>query len=295
MAEEQRRGSGEGDHRTNLISDAERGSPSDEGGAPAPHVPLWLALCVGALPTPVVWFGMWGAENAWVTIGLLEAWWVVSPLVILRAWPTSWRMVRRAAARALEHPARQALMGAALLLVCVGVVTPVLPRAVETVPALRGVGSTAALLGLSDAVAVDAFAAWFSVANPVLEEFFWRLFLYQLLGGDGTGRFWGAARGAPDDETPRRCRRLASSVEPIPTLVTSAVYALYHASVVARFAGPLSVLAAEAFLLCYGVALQLVTANLGVLVSVGAHAGGDIVIALCLTESLWEWMPWFVR
>ena len=145
----------------------------------------------------------------------------------------------------------------------------------------------AAALGLDPAhpAAVGFFIIWLSLVNPVLEEAFWRIFLYEMLS-------WGRCNAAGDDvDEPDGATRWWASRPTVALVATSALYASYHVSVLASVLSAPFACIGEALLFGYGVFLQLLTRRFGVVAAILAHAGGDAVVGFVLGDLVWDFLP----
>lgn len=103
------------------------------------------------------------------------------------------------------------------------------------------------------------FALYFTVVNPLLEEVFWRTFLYRELGGE---RRWAKALLAHN-------------------------YALYHLFVTSSLMPHwFSVFCAYPFLVGFGLALDRIARDerFGVVTAIGVHAGMDLAAAFWIMD-----------
>lgn len=233
--------------------------------------PLALVLTIGALPVPTVLVGLVALKSIWLTLAGMYYVWVVSPTVVCYAYAgtrmrslAAYRRVARGARRqlAIAVPACAAVVGVGVLAYhFLGRVLGVDPRAIA-----RGLEP----YGLVEAaVAADvSVIAWLVVLNPVMEEFFWRLFLFAQLRGDddeGGARWWGPACGV------------------------AALYAAYHVPVIAAVGLPPPLVAlGGACLVGFGLAMQLVVERHGLVVAIGVHAAADITACVVLADVVWR-------
>ncbi len=253
---------------------------TDEQDAGALSVPLPLLLLIGLLSTPTVLVSFVGLRSVWLTYGGLYYVWIVAPTAVLYLWRRSRQRVYVAWVRSLRRPSHQVALAvpAFVLIVAVNVALyHFLGRPIGVVPSqlrarLEPYGLTV------DAPVFDAVAlSWLVLLNPLMEEFFWRLFLFRLLlphdidgdehasrcGGGGCARWWGTA------------------------LAAAAMYASYHVPVALAllpwYFGP----AAFVFLVVGGLALQLVVERFGMVVASAVHAAMDLVGAIIFVDCVW--------
>ena len=112
--------------------------------------------------------------------------------------------------------------------------------------------------------------AWLSFLNPFMEECFWRLFVFESLRhaettSATTARWW------------------------VPALATNALYAAYHVPVVMVFLPAPLVACVYAFLVAFGLQLQLIVRHVGLVLAVSVHFAGDMAVSIIVTDLLWRW------
>jgi membrane protease YdiL (CAAX protease family) len=153
--------------------------PLNTRSQPAPAPPV-VAVLLGALPTFIVLVGLLVFGSIWAAVFGVETSWVLAPAVVCWVWPAS----RKGAAddwhAATQRLRLQALVGVAFWMVSAASAVLgfwLLGRHTGIIPMVR---SRAAEFGLSEghSGAVWFFIFWFSLVNPVLEEFFWRIFIF---------------------------------------------------------------------------------------------------------------------
>ena len=249
--------------------------------------PLALILIIGALPTPVVFGGMIGASSVFLALFGVEASWIFPPLAVLWAWPAARARVQRGWARACRKRGRQLALGLALWVTTVGGAVLLFYVFGRRTGEIEPAPERAAALGLDPAhpASVGFFIIWLSLVNPVLEEAFWRIFLYEMLS-------WGRCNAAGDDvDEPDGATRWWASRPTVALVATSALYATYHVSVLASVLSAPFACLGEALLFGYGVFLQLLTRRFGVVAAILAHAGGDAVVGFVLGDLVWDFLP----
>ena len=156
--------------------------------ATTPHTmrvpPVPFVLLLGALSTPMVIAWLLGVHSVWFTLGSLVFVWVVCPVLVFVRWPHARKLVLDEFARTCHAPTRQLIAAllvgscaaaSALLVWHFGAESLGLPP-----PSTR---ARLSMYGLSASEpGADIFLiAWLTLVNPFMEEFFWRLFLTQLL------------------------------------------------------------------------------------------------------------------
>ena len=292
--------------------------------------PFELVIFLGALVTPTVVVGFLMLRSVWLTYASLYYLWVVAPSAVCFTWSGARERVRAG----LRH-GRRNFRGQLCLVLPLGVLvvgTSLLGYHLLAEPVLgldMGVlRSTLAQYGLTPSnPAGDLGAlAWLTLLNPLMEEGFWRLFLFQMLlprrrsppaprasvdggiacgavggssGGeegaivDGVG---GVGGGGSSDECGGQAADnyaesglFARCAWWRPCLLTSCLYASYHVPVVWSFL-PLPLCAAIFVgLVCLGVALQLIVERVGLVLAVGFHLAYDLCASLIIADVLFGW------
>ena len=147
--------------------------------------PLPLVLFLGVLVTPTVVVGFLKLQSVWLTYASLYYLWVVAPCAVCFFWSRArhicfarWRRAMRSARLQLllAVPVVAAVVGSSLLGAHL-LAVPVLGLDVAAIRArLAGYGLTPT----NPAGDLGALA-WLTALNPLMEEGFWRLFLFQML------------------------------------------------------------------------------------------------------------------
>lgn len=306
-------------------SSDEGAAPPERGGAArAALPPPAVVLTVGALPTLVVLVAMVAIGSVWAAVFGVEASWLVTPVLVCLRWPASKRLALAGWRAASQRPLLQVLVGVGLWVGSAGSAVLLFWLVGRHTGVIPGVRSRAAEYGLSEThpAAVYFFIGWFSLVNPVLEEMFWRIFLFEHMQPAVAP---GAAEGASGAAVAGACECAASTLsggafgfhsgggvsESTPfarggraaggwpsgwgwrsaSIATSALFAAYHFSVLLVFLPVQWAVLGEIFVFGYGLFLQLLTRRLGVLAAILAHGGGDAVIAFVLADCIWDFMP----
>ena len=238
---------------------------------PAESAPRSLIVFLGALVTPTVVLGFTILHSVWLTFLSLYYLWVVAPSVVCLSWPGSRQRMAHALQRGLRRWRLQALL--ALLAIPVLIGTTLLtfhlfapPLGLSPKRLQPGLG----IFGLTPAHWASDVGAltWLTFLNPLMEEAFWRLFIFNSL--------W--------IETPSAWARWWA-----PALATSVLYASYHVPVILNFLPVVLVMVGFVFLVAFGVMLQLVVERYGLILAVGVHLAGDAAVSLIVTDMLWKW------
>ncbi|KAL1521245.1 hypothetical protein AB1Y20_020916 [Prymnesium parvum] len=252
------------------------------GLPPAPRAalpPLPLTLLHACLSTLVVCLSFASARALWPTLAALVVVWLALPALICAAYPLAASLLReelrRVCGRAwlqLRLAAPLAAAAAAFSLAAWHVAKR--PLGLPPVSTRERLAS----FGLSDSAPwADVFLiVWLTLVNPLMEEFFWRVYLMQLfLARWRDSRFCRHPHGGT----------IAAG------LAASAFYAAYHVPVVASVAPlPLALLAGVG-LVAIGGAFQLLTQRGYLIVSIGLHMSADLVVGMVLADIVWADFP----
>ena len=144
---------------------------------------------------------------------------------------------------------------------------------------------------------------WLSFVNPVMEEFFWRLFLFELL--------FFPRKGLVEPLVPRQAPRTGRPWWQ-PCILISMLYASYHVPVVWGFlpTGLVAVawvslvglgiflqvrsptfldLRSPSLIVPLGICLQLVVERIGLVLATAIHCAIDVVASVIFAGILWDW------
>ena len=301
-------------------------------GRQLPPVPLIIFL--GAVVTLSVQVGFNLLRSIWLTYVSLYYLWVVGPASVCYEWPGARELVLaqfRVGSRNFRLQLSLALPS------FVGILgTSMIGYHFLHLPALFGIDldemrQTMATYGLTpDSPGGDiGVLAWLTLLNPLMEEGFWRVFVFRMLlrpraeaepalhgggfGGDaviGDEEGGGRGRDTPGvNATPMAATAVAarpqsreegdgSSCAPCAwvlsewwaaCIVTSGLYAAYHVPVVWNFLPGWLISLAYLGLVGLGVALQLVNERIGLIFAVGVHCAIDAVASLIIADILFQW------
>lgn len=240
---------------------------SDDLLTPTDAAPPLLVLLIGLAVTPTVLFGFGMLRSMWITYLSLYYLWIVAPSLVCFCYSGSRKLVQSGLRRAMRRQRFQLGLAIGVVPLAVGllllgyhVLAPPLGIDEDRLkPSLGMFGLTPSQV-FSDLGAL----AWLTFLNPFMEEFFWRVFVFEHLRM-ATRRWW------------------------LPCLITSFVYAMYHVPVVCNFL-PLPLVALGFIgLVSLGVVLQVVVEHVGIIFSVGIHLAFDAVASLIVTDILWRW------
>ena len=242
--------------------------------------PVWLVVLLGCLVTPTVVLSFLVLHSVWLTYISLYYLWVVVPAAVCFVFLGSRQHVLAGFRRGTHRPRQQ--LALALPLAAAVVVSSALGYHLLARPLGIDMAIIRAKLldfGLSPATPAGDLGtmAWLTFLNPVMEEGFWRLFVFELLrspehlqptGGDGSRssswwQWWG------------------------PACATSAMYAAYHVPVVWQFLPRLLVPVAYCLLVGLGMMLQLLVARFGLVLACGVHLAYDATACVILADALW--------
>lgn len=248
-------------------------APRDRSGRAAPTP---LVLLLGSLSFGTVLLFLIGLHSVFLTFAGLYYVWVVTPTAVCFVYTESRRRVLEGWRRGIRRWWHQLAMSVPLgvgLIGCCLLAYRYLGRWIGIVPQhLRERLVQYGLARASSPYAIPpadiAVILWLSLLNPMMEEFFWRLFLFELLRNPEAGgecrRWWG------------------------PAWLVSGLYASYHVPIVASILP--AYLAALAFfaLTAAGLALQLLAERRGVVMAFGVHAAADMFVCLVLADVVWS-------
>ena len=264
------------------LSELERTSlteRADDGVTEAQLPPLLLVLFLAALSTPMILAWWLGVRSVWATLGSLVIVWVVCPAGVCSYWPRVRKLIRDEVARTCRNPGCQLLVAFAIGVLQLAAALAVWHYFKEPLGLPpRGTRAKLSAYGLDDTEAAsDIFLiAWITLVNPVMEEFFWRLFVMQLLLAH-----WGDSKACGQ---PRGGLHAAF-------LVTSVFYAAYHVPVVAALAPlPLACVAGLG-LVGLGAFFQALTQAGYLIVAVGIHLSCDAVAMAVFADIVWPDFP----
>ena len=239
---------------------------------PTESAPPALVIFLGALVTPTVIVGFDLLRSVWLTYISLYYLWVVAPAAVCWHWTGSRRRVEAGVRRGMKRVKLQAALALLALPLLVGgslllyhLFGNLVGFDVATVrPALETYGLTA------ENPAGDLGAlTWLTFLNPIMEEMFWRIFLFESLRQPDASTAW--------------WRWWA------PAVTTSVLYASYHVPVVILILPLPLVILAYVFLIGLGMQLQLIVERFGLVLSVGVHLAADLTASLIVCDVLWEW------
>jgi len=226
----------------------------------------------------LLWFDE--LQSVWATLFSLVVVWVVCPAVVCSRWPRVCKLVRDELARTCRTPMRQIV--SASVIGVVSAATGLASWHFLRDPLHLPIEPTRISLehyGLYDDKPAGSIflIVWLTLVNPVEEEFFWRVFLMQLLHAH-----WADSRLLRS--RPRGAVYAAG-------LASSVLYAAYHVPVVAAVAPlPLALLAGVC-LVGFGAFLQLLTQAGFVIVALGIHVAGDLVVGMVFADIVWPDFP----
>lgn len=227
-------------------------------------VPVALIALLGLLVAPTVLVGVDILHNVFLTFTALAYLWSVAPAIMCLIYPGAWVLVAAACQRGSHWPLRQICLAvpAFVIIIATGLLECRMVSSVFGINILA-IRTSLARFGLtSESAAPDAeVIAWLSVVNPILEEFFWRVFMFECLRGQ---RFW------------------------LPALGVSTLYASYHVPVVWNVLPPGLVALTFLFLVLLGLALQLIVDHVGLILAAAVHCAYDVVACMLLSDVLWS-------
>ena len=251
-----------------IVSDVARPPVATDDGPP-----LALIVFQGMLVTPTVALGFNVLQSIWLTYLSLYWVWVISPAVVCFCWPSARVRIKHALHLGLQRLRMQTVLAVSVSPLLIGSV--LLSYHVVAKPLHIDERSMRPLLvpwGLSSAsVGFDiGTLMWLTFLNPVMEEFFWRVYLLEMLrpfGNDGPT----CARGWA------------------PTAISATLYASYHVVVVSNFLPMALCLLSFVCLAMLGLALQGVLARVGLIAAIGVHLAVDACLSLIIADVLWRW------
>lgn len=227
----------------------------------------WLVVLMALLVTPSVGVGVLVLHNAFLTFSGLAWLWVVAPAFLLYLYPAAWAIVSSAIKRGMRHAAWQAALGIpsaiaiiGLNILCYHFGARLLGLDASSMRA--GLGSS---FGLTDGTPLPDVEVilWLSLVNPVMEEFFWRVFVFELIRGGC--EWWRPACGA------------------------AILYAMYHVPVMMAFLPTPLIALAFVLLIGLGVALQVSVDRIGLIFAVILHCSFDVVACILFADVVWSW------
>ena len=296
------------------------GSSSCAGGgdeslspAPLPQLPpLALSTFLGVLVTPTVCVGFLVLKSVWLTYASLYYLWVVAPAAVCYVWNgarvacyTSWRW-------GLRNARMQLLLAVPLMILVVSgavggahlLAVPVLHLDVSLIRARL---ATYGLTQTNPSGDMGALA-WLTLLNPLMEEGFWRIFLFNLLllrqlptpklasvdAADASVAGAAASATNAGGEVGERFSSVPSSSSSVGQwwragLLTSALYAAYHVPIVWSCLPFGLCVAAYLGLVALGVLLQLVVERFGVVLAILLHAAVDLTASLLIADIIFGW------
>lgn len=240
-----------------------------------------FAVALGAVVTPAVILSFALARNVLITYLVGVFVWLLVPtvlrLVSTRArnsmvigWKRSTRDLKRQLA--VGVPGALVLTGAVF---SVYVFTTVVADDSAIESTRRRFYDYGLAVGTTSERSATIFVfVWLTVSNPILEELFWRAFLYRSLLED------------PDTELSWRHDGWAWWG---PAAVSAVLYASYHVVLINEFTHVGIAFAAGVVIIGYGIVCQLLTAQFGLIASIVVHAGGDFGAALGGADLLFGW------
>lgn len=133
---------------------------------------------------------------------------------------------------------------------------------------LNELRQTLELYGIRSQVAMTAFALYFAVINPILEELFWRRFARARLGEEYSSKLpllsWGSS---PADA------------------LSASAYSAYHSVIIAMLMPAwFNFLVAFPFLVAFGHALSLLADKHGIHTAIAVHSGLDLAAACWILD-----------
>lgn len=251
----------------------------DKAALAARLPPLSLVIALGLLSTPMILAWFWGMRSLWATLGSLVVVWVVCPLIVCTVWPHTRKLIHDEILRTCRNPGRQTAF-AVLLGSCTVAMSlsawHYFARPLGLPPATTRQQLSALGLDESEPWADIFLISWLTLVNPLMEEFFWRVFLMQLLLA-----YWNDSRFC---SKPRHAMYVAA-------FTASTLYAAYHVPVIATVA-PLSLaLFAGVCLVMIGGLFQALAQAGFLIIAFGLHMCGDLVICMILADIVWTDFP----
>jgi hypothetical protein len=230
--------------------------------------PPSIAVLLGALTTVATTLCFATLHDVWITFGAVFCIWVVAPCGMCCAYPGLRGMIVARGRHKLRHACFQATLALPLAVLTIAFALLAIHFGARALGFERSaVRMELAEFGVSNrTVGSDVGTmAWLSALNPVMEEGFWRLFLFEQLRATDGSRWWA------------------------PASVVSCLYAAYHLPVVWSFLPPMLVALAAPFLFSLGLTLQLMVERHGLVLAAMVHSAFDIVACLILSDILWPW------
>jgi hypothetical protein len=234
------------------------------GVAGLPRKAAVVLLGLSSTLVTVLFFVVLG--NVWLTFAGVATVWVVVPLGWCHRSTAVKRIVLTAGRRGLRRPRWQLALSVPAVMLIIASALVIYRAAARVFVDVDQVRQRLAEYGLTAEMPVpDAgMMTWLTFLNPFMEEFFWRLFVFQLLRQPQ--RSWWA-----------------------PAACTEMMYAAYHLPVVLRFLAWSQALLAGAGLVAFGILLQLIVERVGLILAVAVHMAGDFVVSLLVADIIWSW------
>ena len=229
------------------------------------RAPPWLIVLLGVLVTPTVIVGFTILDSVWLTYCSLYYLWVVAPTAVCFCWSSSRRQLFASLQRGWRHNQRlQWLLALPIDVVVIG--TCMLAYHLLAAPLGLDLGvmrERLAEYGLTPSNPGGDLGAlaWLTFLNPLMEEFFWRLFVFEGLRPLGASSSSARARWWT------------------PATLTSVLYASYHVPIVWQFLPPVLVALGFCFLVGLGLSLQYAVYRYGVILAVAVHFAYDACVS----------------
>lgn len=244
----------------------------DAAAALADSPPAVLVVVHAALIVPAVILCFSVLHHIWLTYFALFSLWVLGPIAACHYWAGAQQRALIALSRGLHRWRLQApfavasvpLLTVTLLASYHFLAAPLHISDKAMQPALGSFGLLPSTIGL-DVISL----LWLTLVNPVMEECFWRIYVFEMLRQPAPGK--------------RRSTWWA------PALASAALYASYHVPVVANFLRPSLCALAYVGLVGLGLLLQLIVEHVGVLVAIGVHTAADAAASLIASDIIWRW------
>jgi hypothetical protein len=235
------------------------------------RVPAALAVTIGALVTPTVFIGFVVLKSVWLTYFSLYYLWVIAPSMVCFLWAGT----RAATLDSCRHGLRRSSwqLSLALPVAAVVVVTALLAYRFLAVPLgldMVVVRERLASYGLTEANPLGDLGAlaWLSFLNPIMEELFWRVFLFEALREPDASDTWSSWW--------------------VPACVTELLFASYHVPVVWQLVPLPLVGLAYVFLASLGFGLQIATDRYGLLFAIVVHFAYDLTACIIGADLIWN-------
>ena len=259
---------------------------------PAPSAPAALVVFLGALVSPTVYVGFTLLKSVWLTYIALYYIWVVAPIAVCFCWSGSRQRVVAALKRGFQRIPLQCMLAVPAIPLFIGsglLVYHFLARPLGII--VEDLRHDLATWGLTRANPGGDMGelAWLTFLNPVMEEFFWRVFLFESLRASRDALWLPRS----DDEPPEPLSTVAMSRWEWrwwgPALGANVLYACYHVPVIYLFLPPPLTVACWVGLVLIGLSLTLVIERFGLITAVGWHLAADAIVSLIVMDAIFGW------